>query len=100
MLVTGETIDAATALQRRLINHCVAADCLDLEIAKLAAAIVAKPPSVIALGKALFYRQIELGVEPAYRVAAQTMACNMMDDIAQEGVSAFMAKRAPNWARS
>ena len=100
MLVTGESIDGATAVQRGLINHCVAADCLDMEIAKLAAAIVAKPPSVIAMGKALFYRQIELGVAPAYQLAAQTMACNMMDDIAQEGVSAFIAKRAPNWARN
>jgi len=100
MLVTGETIDAATAVQRGLINHCVAADCLDMEIAKLAAAIGAKPPSVIAMGKALFYRQIELGIEPAYQLAAQTMARNMIDDIAQEGASAFIAKRAPNWARS
>jgi enoyl-CoA hydratase/carnithine racemase len=100
MLVTGESIDAPTAVQRGLINHYVAADCLDMEIAKLAAAIGAKPPSVIAIGKALFYRQIELGIEPAYQLAAQTMACNMMDDIAQEGVSAFIAKRAPTWARN
>jgi enoyl-CoA hydratase/carnithine racemase len=97
MLVTGEFIDAATAVERGLINGCVAADCLDMEIDKLAAAIVAKPPSVIAMGKALFYRQIELGIAPAYQLAAQTMACNMMDDIAQEGVAAFIAKRAPRW---
>jgi enoyl-CoA hydratase/carnithine racemase len=100
MLVTGETIDAATAVERGLINHCVAADCLDGEVDKLAAAIVAKPPSVIAIGKALFYRQIEMGTAPAYQLAAETMACNMMDDIAQEGVSAFIAKRVPNWARN
>lgn len=100
MLVTGESIDAATAVQRGLINHCVAADCLDMEITKLAAAIVAKPPSVIAMGKALFYRQIELGTAPAYQLAAQTMACNMMDDVAQEGASAFIAKRAPAWDRN
>jgi enoyl-CoA hydratase/carnithine racemase len=100
MLVTGESIDAAAAVKRGLINHCVAADCLDMEITKLAAAIVAKPPSVIAMGKALFYRQIELGTAPAYQLAAQSMACNMMDDIAQEGASAFIAKRAPAWARN
>ncbi len=97
MLVTGESIDAAAAVQRGLINRCVAADCLDMEITKLAAAIVAKPPSVIAMGKALFYRQIEMGTAPAYQLAAQSMACNMMDDIAQEGASAFIAKRAPAW---
>jgi 1,4-dihydroxy-2-naphthoyl-CoA synthase len=52
------------------------------------------------MGKALFYRQIELGTAPAYQLAAQSMACNMMDDIAQEGASAFIAKRAPAWARN
>ena len=98
MLVTGESIDAAAAVQRGLINRCVAADRLDQEIDKLTAAIVAKPRSVIATGKALFYRQLELGVVPAYQLAGQSMACNMMDDIAQEGVSAFIEKRTPNWS--
>ena len=68
------------------------------EIDKLAAAIVAKPQSVIATGKALFYRQLELGVMPAYQLAGQSMACNMIDDIAQEGVSAFIEKRTPKWS--
>jgi enoyl-CoA hydratase/carnithine racemase len=97
MLVTGESIDAATAVQRGLINRSVPADRLDQEIDKLAAAIVAKPQSVIATGKALFYRQLELGIAPAYQLAGQTMACNMIEDIAQEGVSAFIEKRTPNW---
>ncbi len=98
MLVTGEFIDAASAVQRGLINRCVAADRLDQEIEKLAAAIVAKPRSVIANGKALFYRQLELGIEAAYQVAGQSMACNMMDDVVQEGVAAFIEKRVPSWA--
>jgi enoyl-CoA hydratase/carnithine racemase len=97
MLVTGEFIDAAAAVQRGLVNRCVAADGLDQEIDRLAAAIVAKPHSVIATGKALFYRQLELGIAPAYQLAGQAMACNMIDDIAQEGVSAFIEKRPPNW---
>jgi enoyl-CoA hydratase/carnithine racemase len=97
MLVTGEFIDAAAAVQRGLVNRCVAADGLDQEIDRLAAAIVAKPHSVIATGKALFYRQLELGVAPAYQLAGQAMACNMIDDIAQEGVLAFIEKRPPNW---
>jgi enoyl-CoA hydratase/carnithine racemase len=97
MLVTGEFIDAATAVQRGLINRCVPAERLDQEIDKLAAAIVAKPPDVIASGKALFYRQLELGIASAYKLASQSMACNMLDDIAQEGVSAFIEKRPPNW---
>jgi enoyl-CoA hydratase/carnithine racemase len=98
MLVTGEFIDAAAALQRGLINRCVPAERLDQEIDTLAAVILAKPPSVIAAGKALFYRQLELGVAPAYQLAGQAMACNMMDGIAQEGVAAFIEKRTPNWS--
>ena len=97
MLVTGEFIDAATAMQRGLVNRCVAADRLDTEIERLTAAIVAKPPSVIAAGKALFYRQLELGLAPAFEIAGQAMACNMIDDIAQEGVAAFIEKRTPSW---
>jgi enoyl-CoA hydratase/carnithine racemase len=75
----------------------VAADELDQEIERLAAAIVAKPRSVIAAGKALFYRQLELGIVPAYQLAGQAMACNMVDPAAQEGVSAFIEKRTPDW---
>jgi enoyl-CoA hydratase/carnithine racemase len=100
MLVTGEFIDAAGALRRGLINRCVPAERLDAEIDSLAASIAAKPPSVIAAGKQLFYRQIELGIEPAYRIAGQAMACNMIDEAAQEGVTAFIEKRAPSWGPS
>src|SRR5260370_23918853 len=95
MLVTGEFIDAATALQRGLINRCVPAERLDQEISRLAMAIAAKPPSVIATGKALFYRQLEADVGSAYRLAGGAMACNMMSHIAPEGVAAFLDKRPP-----
>ena len=57
------------------------------------ARIVAKPRTAVALGKGLFYRQLEHGIEAAYADAAQTMACNMMDDCALEGVQAFIDKR-------
>jgi enoyl-CoA hydratase/carnithine racemase len=97
MLVTGDFIDAAAAVQRGLVNRCVPADRLDQEIDTLTASIVAKPQTVIAAGKALFYRQLELGVTPAYEVAAQAMACNMIDDVAQEGVAAFIERRTPDW---
>jgi enoyl-CoA hydratase/carnithine racemase len=97
MLVTGDFIDAAVAVQRGLINRSVPADRLDQEIDRLAAVIAAKPQSVIAAGKALFYRQIELGIAPAYQLAGQAMACNMIDDVAQEGASAFIERRTPNW---
>jgi enoyl-CoA hydratase/carnithine racemase len=97
MLVTGEPIDAAAAVQRGLINRCVPTEQLDPEIDRLTAAILAKPQTAIAAGKALFYRQLELGIAPAYELAGQVMACNMIDDAAQEGVAAFIEKRKPHW---
>jgi enoyl-CoA hydratase/carnithine racemase len=97
MLVTGEFIGAQTALERGLINRCVPADALDPEIDRLAAAIAAKPAAVIAAGKALFYRQGEADIASAYRLAGEAMACNMVDEVAQEGVAAFIEKRSPRW---
>ena len=99
MLVTGDFIDAPTAQARGLVNRVAQADQLDAEVERLVAAIVVKPRSAIALGKDLFYRQLEAGIEAAYQMAGQTMACNMVDDAAQEGVQAFMEKRKPNWTR-
>jgi enoyl-CoA hydratase/carnithine racemase len=97
MLVTGEFIDAATARERGLVNRVVDAAQLDAEVERLAASIVAKPRAAVALGKQLFYRQLEAGIAAAYEDAQHTMACNMMDDSALEGVQAFIEKRAPNW---
>jgi enoyl-CoA hydratase/carnithine racemase len=93
MLVTGDFIDAAQALERGLVNRVVAADALDAEVEALCASIVAKPRVAIALGKGLFYRQLETGIEQAYADAARTQACNMMDGAALEGVQAFIDKR-------
>ncbi|WP_235548351.1 enoyl-CoA hydratase [Noviherbaspirillum sp. Root189] len=97
MLLTGEFIDAETACQRGLINRVVPQEQLDAEIDKLCASILAKPAVAVAMGKQLFYKQIEMGVGAAYQLAGQTMACNMMDDAAIEGVQAFIEKREPSW---
>ena len=97
MLVTGDFINAEQALQEGLINHVAAPDALDAEVERLVTSIVAKPRVAVALGKALFYRQLETGIAAAYADAAQTMACNMMDESALEGVQAFIDKRSPNW---
>lgn len=97
MLVTGEFIDAGQALARGLVNRVVPLAQLDAEVDGLAAAIVAKPAHVLKLGKQLFYRQLEMGTEAAYILAVQTMACNMEDAAAREGVSAFVERRPPDW---
>lgn len=97
MLVTGDFITAEQALEKGLVNRVAAPDFLDAEIESLVASIVAKPRLAIALGKQLFYRQLETGVEAAYADAAQTMAGNMMDESALEGVQAFIDKRPPAW---
>ena len=55
--------------------------------------------TAVAMGKALVYQQRELGLEAAYQLAGQTMACNMMDAAAQEGARAFAEKRTPEWKR-
>jgi len=98
MLVTGEFISAEEAKARGLINRVASAEALDAEVESLVAAIVAKPRVAIAMGKDLFYRQLEVGVEAAYDDAGRTMACNMMDATALEGVQAVIDKRKPGWA--
>ena len=99
MLVTGEFISAGEAKAKGLVNRVAPADRLDVEVEALVAAIVAKPRVAIALGKQLFYRQIESSVAVAYEDAGRTMAANMMDAAALEGVQAFIDKRPPDWPR-
>ena len=97
MLVTGEFITAEQAMDKGLVNRVAAPESIDAEVESLVASIVAKPRLALAMGKQLFYRQLEIGVEAAYADAAQTMACNMMDESALEGVQAFIDKRPPAW---
>jgi enoyl-CoA hydratase/carnithine racemase len=82
-----------------LINRVVEPEQLDAEVEKLVTAIIAKPRVAVAIGKEFFYRQIELGIAQAYESAAQTMACNMMNEAALEGVQAFIDKRPPHWRK-
>ena len=97
MLVTGDFISAEQAQAKGLINRVVDADQLDAEVEQLLARIVSKPRVAIAMGKGLYYRQVETGIQAAYDDAGRTMACNMMDASALEGVQAFIDKRPPNW---
>lgn len=97
MLVTGAFISADEAKAKGLVNRVVPPDQVDAEVEALVAAIVHKPRLPLAMGKALFYRQLEVGIEAAYADAGETMACNMMDHSALEGVQAFIDKRKPDW---
>jgi enoyl-CoA hydratase/carnithine racemase len=97
MLVTGEMIDAREAKARGLVNRVAEPNALDAEVERLVASILSKPRVAVAVGKELFYRQLELGLEGAYAAAGETMACNMMEAPALEGVQAFIEKRAPRW---
>ncbi|MBS0389698.1 MAG: enoyl-CoA hydratase [Proteobacteria bacterium] len=97
MLLTGDFIDARTALDQGLVNRVVAPEALDAEVEKLVQAIVQKPRTAVAMGKALVYQQRELGLDAAYQIAGQAMATNMMDEAAQEGARAFAEKRQPAW---
>ena len=99
MLVTGEFISADEAKARGLINRVAEPDQLDAEVEKLITKIVAKPRIAVAVGKEFFYKQVELGIAAAYESASQTMACNMMDEAALEGVQAFIEKRPPHWSK-
>jgi enoyl-CoA hydratase/carnithine racemase len=97
MLMTGDFIDADTALRYGLVNEVAPAGELDGTVAGLAARIAAKSAIAVATGKRLFYRQRDLGLSAAYDVAAEAMACNMMSEDAAEGIDAFVQKRPPVW---
>ncbi|MFM0048262.1 enoyl-CoA hydratase [Caballeronia grimmiae] len=97
MLVTGDFIDAQTAKERGLVNRVAAPGELDDAIRALASSIAGKPREAVAAGKRLFYRQLETGIESAYALASETMACNMMDEATLEGTQAFIEKRPPRW---
>jgi len=97
MLLTGDPIDAQTALTWGLVNRVVAADALDATVAHFTGRITARSAATIRLGKQAFYAQIEQPVARAYDVTSEVMACNMLLDDASEGIDAFLGKRAPAW---
>lgn len=97
MLFTGEFVDAATAMDWGLLNRVAPPEQLMAAARELANALKAKPREVLALGKALFYRQLEERMAEAYEDASLTIAANMDHDIAREGVDAFFGKRSPRW---
>jgi enoyl-CoA hydratase/carnithine racemase len=97
MLLTGDTIDAATALSWGLVNRVVATEKLDDEVQRFVDRIRARSGAAIALGKGTFYSQIESGLTGAYCAAGAAMTSNMQFDDATEGIDAFLTKRPPHW---
>ena len=100
MLATGELMIAEEARIQGLVNRVVPLGELQTATEVLLQSILAKPRLALALGKQLFYRQLEMGMQAAYDDAAHTMACNMMDASALEGVQAFIDKRKPAWPKA
>jgi enoyl-CoA hydratase/carnithine racemase len=97
MLLTGESIDAQTALAWGLINRVFSGENLHAETLALARKIAAFSRDVVALGKATFYKQIELDESGAYAYTQEVMARNAQDPNAHEGITAFLERRSPHW---
>ena len=97
MLITGEFIDAHTALQQGLINRVAPADQLDATLQSLIDAITAKSSVAVKTGKDMFYKQLDMGLADAYDYAGNVMTCNMMADDVSEGIDAFIEKRHAVW---
>lgn len=97
MLLTGDLISAERAREVGLVNRVVPDAQLDAEVAALARQIAGKSPLVLKIGKEAFYRQAELDLTAAYAYASEVMTRNMLARDAEEGVDAFLEKRAPEW---
>ncbi|MEN8239835.1 MAG: enoyl-CoA hydratase [Actinomycetota bacterium] len=97
MLLTGEPVPSATAVEWGLINQAVPADDLDDAVLDLAEKVLQYSKSTIALGKSTFYEQEGLPIDDAYAVASPVMARSAGNEDAQEGMGAFLDKREPQW---
>jgi enoyl-CoA hydratase/carnithine racemase len=97
MLLTGDPIDAKTALEWGLVNRVVPQDELDAAVAHFTTRILARSASVIALGKRAFYQQVDESLGDAYASTSDVMTCNLDLPDSAEGIDAFLEKRTPRW---
>ena len=97
MLLTGTPISARDALASGLVNRVVPVDDLEEETMSLARRVASYSPSVMALGKAAFYKQLTMDRPEAYRFAERVMVGNLMSPNASEGIGAFLEKRDAKW---
>ncbi|WP_323795569.1 enoyl-CoA hydratase [Nisaea sp.] len=97
MLLTGEMIDAGTAVTHGLINRAVPETDLENAVQEMVGKIASKSPLVLKTGKKAFYRQLEMTLAEAYAYTSQVMVDNMQARDATEGIDAFIEKRTPEW---
>ncbi|WP_370283147.1 enoyl-CoA hydratase [Pseudooceanicola sp.] len=97
MLTTGSFIDTARALELGLINRAVPEEVLEAETMALAETVAGKLGSAVRIGKEAFYAQLEMGLDEAYGYSGEVMVRNMLDRDTEEGISAFLEKRPPEW---
>ena len=98
MLLMGEFITPLKAKEIGLINNIVKDDNLKKETLKVAKMIASKSTATVAIGKEAFYKQLEMGIEDAYKYTSKVMSSNMLQQDAQEGISAFIENRDPIWS--
>jgi len=97
MLTTGQFIETDRAQALGLINRAVEPANLADETMQLAETVAAKLGTAVRIGKRAFYDQIELGLDDAYAHTGAVMVENMLDRDTDEGINAFLQKRAPEW---
>ena len=98
MLLTGDFIDANKAKNIGLINNYFSEDSLVDEIRQMANKIANKSSQTVKIGKKAFYNQAQMKTDDAYKYASEIMIENMMNQDSDEGISAFLEKREPDWS--
>ena len=97
MLLTGDLIDAARAMEWGLVNRVVPAEALDQAVSELARKLVSKPRATLSEGKRAFYEQMDLSIERAYEMASRVITASFVHEEGREGMDAFIEKREPQW---
>ena len=98
MLLTGDFINADKAKSIGLINNCFSEDKLVNETRGMAVKISNKSSQTLKIGKKAFYNQAEMKISDAYKYASEIMIKNMMNQVSEEGIAAFLEKREPKWS--